>query len=390
VGTCGRIFFRPTVSGKIEARARYRDWDGTSRLVQATARTERAAERVLKAKLLDRADVDCRSGAVNADSLFRDLGDYWLEDLRTEGRVAQRTLENYEWVLRKVVLPAFGDLALREIGVARCDRFIKTLAKKSYSRAKQARNVLRSALGLAVRHEVIPRNPVDGTARLHKPPHIPDAMTPAEVEAVRFAVGYWELGLSQSGPKPDGQLSVIIEIMLGTSARIGEALALRVRDADLTGDPATIEIAGTITNVKGKTAYRQDHPKTARSTRVVAIPSFTVRAVKRRLAQLEDQSPDALLFCSRNGTQLATNNVRRQLRHVLKLAGIEGVTPHSFRRAVATEVNNAANVELAAELLGHADPKITIAHYVRRDHTVNPITAQLLEESFAPEGWRPE
>jgi integrase len=168
--------------------------------------------------------------------------------------------------------------------------------------------------------------------------------------------------------------------MLGTSARIGEALALRVRDVDLARDPATMEIAGTITNVKGKTAYRQDHPKTARSNRTVAVPSFTAQAVKRRLAQLDDTSADALLFCSRNGTPLATNNVRRQLRRALELAGIEGVTPHSFRRAVATEVNNAANVELAAELLGHADPKITIAHYIRRNHMVNPITAQLLEE----------
>jgi hypothetical protein len=30
-----------------------------------------------------------------------------------------------------------------------------------------------------------------------------------------------------SGPKPDGQLGAIIEVMLGTSARIGEVLAIR-------------------------------------------------------------------------------------------------------------------------------------------------------------------
>ena len=234
------------------------------------------------------------------------------------------------------------------------------------------------------------RLPVDGIARLRKPPHVPDAMTPAEVDAVRFAVAFWEMGLSPSGPKPDGQLSAVIEVMLGTSARIGEALALRVRDVDLDGDPPTIRIAGTITNVKGKTAYRQDHPKTARSRRTVVIPAFTAEAVKRRLAQLEDSPPDALLFQSRNGAPLATNNVRRQLRHVLDLAGIEGVTPHSFRRAVATAVKDAANVELAAELLGHADPKITIEHYVRRSETVDPLTATVLEEQFTPEWRRPK
>jgi integrase len=231
---------------------------------------------------------------------------------------------------------------------------------------------------------------MDGIARLHKPPHVPDAMTPAEVDAVRFAVAFWEMGLSKSGPKPDGQLSAIIEVMLGTSARIGEVLALRVRDLHLEGGPPTIRIAGTITNVKGKTAYRQDHPKTARSRRTVVVPAFTAEAVKRRLVQLGDQSADALLFQSRNGTALATNNVRRQLRRALELAGIEGVTPHSFRRAVATAVKDAANVELAAELLGHADPKITIAHYVRRNERVNPLTATVLEERFSPEWLRHE
>ena len=54
-----------------------------------------------------------------------------------------------------------------------------------------------------------------------------------------------------------------------------------------------------------------------------------------------------------------TNNVRRQLRHVMDLAGITGVTPHMFRRSVATAINEHAGIELAAELLGHTDPKIT-------------------------------
>jgi len=35
----------------------------------------------------------------------------------------------------------------------------------------------------------------------------------------------------------------------------------------------------------------------------------------------------------------------------MKLAGITGVTPHMFRRTVATVVNEQAGVDLAAELL---------------------------------------
>ncbi len=97
---------------------------------------------------------------------------------------------------------------------------------------------------------------------------------------------------------------------------------------------------------------------------------------------MEDAAPDALLFVSRDDTPLTTNNVRRQLRHVMDLAGISGVTPHLFRRTVATAVHELAGVELAAELLGHTDSKITIQHYIRRSEMVNPATAALLDQVF--------
>jgi hypothetical protein len=145
VGTFGEVMFLAKPNGSVEARARYRDWDGKRREVQATGKTERAAERILKAKLADRTLSQPSEVELTAGASFAALGEDWLEDLTMEGRVAQRTLENYEWVLRKVVLPVFGDLALTEIGVARCDRFVKGLARKSYSRARQARTVLRSA-----------------------------------------------------------------------------------------------------------------------------------------------------------------------------------------------------------------------------------------------------
>ncbi|MFA5606918.1 MAG: tyrosine-type recombinase/integrase [Leucobacter sp.] len=385
IGTFGTIGFQTASNGRVTARARYRDWDGRSRLVQATGGTKRAAEHALKAKLADRTLFQPAGISLSADSPFRDLVTYWLEDLDIEDRLSKTTRQLYERNMRTLVMPAFKDLTLREIGVARCDHFLKHLAKQSYNRAKQARVVLRLALGLAVRHEVLHRNPMDHVSRLRRPVSTPNALTPVEVNAVRAAIAYWEAGRSPSGPKPDGQLGAIIEVMLGTSARIGEVLAIRRRDIDVTSATPSIRITGTIVSRRGEPTTRQDHPKTAKSRRTVAVPSFTAEAVRRRLTRLEDASPDALLFCSREGTPLTTNNVRRQLRHVLDLAGITGVTPHMFRRTVATAINEQAGVDLAAELLGHTDPKITIQHYIRRNEMVNPVTAEMLDRVFGKE-----
>ncbi|MBK0420291.1 site-specific integrase [Leucobacter sp. CSA1] len=385
IGTFGEIGHLASPSGRVVARARYRDWDGKTRLVQATGDTRKSAERALKAKLANRSLFQPSSSALTPDSSFPDLVAYWLEDLELEDRLSKRTLQLYERNMQTLVMPAFGNLTLREIGVARCDHFLKQLAKQSYNRAKQARVVLRLALGLAVRHEVLPRNPMDHVSRLHRPASTPNALTPAEVNAIRAAIAFWEAGRSISGPKPDGQLGAIVEVMLGTSARIGEVLAIRRRDIDVTSPTPSIRITGTIVSHRGEPTIRQDHPKTAKSRRTVAIPSFTAEAVRRRMTRLEDSSLDALLFCSREGTPLTTNNVRRQLRHVLDLVGITGITPHMFRRTVVTAINEQGGVELAAELLGHTDPKITIQHYIRRNEMVNPATAEMLDRVFSKE-----
>ncbi|GHD51680.1 site-specific integrase [Mycetocola manganoxydans] len=383
IGTFGDVTTRLMPSGRFEARTRYRDWDGRARQVQATGATAKAAEGALKAKLAERSLLRPTDSTLTPDSLFADLVTYWLNDIDLEGRISKTTRNLYERNMRTLVSPAFDSLTLREIGVARCDQFIKQLAKISYSRAKQARVVLRLALELAVRHEVLPRNPMDHVSRLHREPHIPDALMAPEVNTIRAAIAQWESAADHiSGPKPDGQLGAIIEVMLGTSARIGEVLAVRRRDVDVTSPVPSIRLAGTIISRKGEQTFRQDHPKTARSTRVVAIPTFTADAVRQRLAKVGSLGLDELLFQSRDGTPLTTANVRRQLRQVLEGAGIKGVTPHMFRRTVATAVNTNASIELASELLGHTDTKITVQHYIQRSEMVNPATAALLDRAF--------
>lgn len=383
IGTYGDIWFFISKTGRVSARAHYRDWDGITRQVQVSAESKQIAERALKAKLVERNLFQPSGILLSPDSPFEDLVTYWLEDLELDDHLTRSTKQLYERNMRTLVTPVFKGLMLREIGVARCDRFIKQLAQRSHNRAKQARNVLRLAFGLAVRHEVLPRNPMDNVARLRRPQHTPNALTSVEVNAIRAAIAHWESGVSSSGPKPDGQLGAIVEVMLGTSSRIGEALAFRRLDADITSPVPSMQIAGTIISLNGEPVHRQDHPKTSRSRRTAAIPSFTAEAVRSRLSKLEDAAPEALLFCSRDGTPLTPANVRRQLRHALQLSGITGVSPHMFRRTVATAINEEANTELAAELLGHTDPRITIQHYIRRNEMVDPVTATILERVFA-------
>ncbi|MEO6712350.1 MAG: tyrosine-type recombinase/integrase, partial [Mycobacteriales bacterium] len=351
--------------------------------VQATADTPKAAERKLKEMLAERTEQTVGQGELTSASSFRHLVDVWLTDL--EDALAPSTRALYERNMRQLVLPAFKHYALREISVRKVDQFIKTLAKtKSYSMAKQARTVLSLAFGLAVRYDAMRENPVRDTARLRKPPAPALSLTTQQVDEIRRAVRGWRRGSGVPGPPPDGQLEQIIEVMLGTSARIGEVLVIRKCDVDVTRSPATVRLCGTIVSPAGEPTHRQPHPKTMGSTRTVSVPSFTAEVLRNRLVNIASGAPDHLIFFSRNGTPLTTNNIRRRLRAVLEEAGIEGVTPHSFRRTVATVLDRAVGADLAAEMLGHTSSKITKEHYIEPAEAVNPVTAEILE-ALAPQ-----
>lgn len=382
VGTFGAVTLRKE-GARFVASTRYRDWDGRLRRVEAAGATRQSAERLVKQRIAERTETEGADGEITADSSFRELVQIWLQDLELEGRLAPSTRELYERDMRTLVTPSFADLTLREITVSRVDRFLKKHAQSSYSKAKHAKVVLGLALGLAVRYDAIARNPVQATARLRRPAAKPTALTVTQIQSIRVVVAGWRTGTGLSGPKPDGQLGPIIEVMLGTSARIGEVLALRRCDVDLAGSPPTARICGTIVSPKGRPTHRQDHPKSESSTRRVALPSFAAAAIRQRLATI-GRDDDQLLFHSRNGTPLTTNNVRRQLRAVMDEAGISGVTPHAFRRTVATTINREAGVELAAAMLGHSSRDITIEHYIEKADLVDPRTAEVLE-ILAPE-----
>ncbi|QYF74401.1 helix-turn-helix domain-containing protein [Cryobacterium sp. PAMC25264] len=71
----------------------------------------------------------------------------------------------------------------------------------------------------AVRHEVLPRNPMDHVARLHREPHIPAALMAPEANVIRVTIAQRESAADHiSGPKPDGKIGSMIEVMLGASA----------------------------------------------------------------------------------------------------------------------------------------------------------------------------
>lgn len=179
-------------------------------------------------------------------------------------------------------------------------------------------------------------------------------------------------------------------IMVGTSARIGEVLALRRCDVDVTANPPTVLIASTITQTRAEGLRRKPSPKRSRQKRRIALPSFAATAIRRQLSEAS-RDREAYLFATKTGEPRSVSNVERLLRtfvadneKALEDAGINvgEFTTHIFRRTAATLIEAVAGITLASRLLGHSNEQITRASYVVTAELVDPITAQIMDEAL--------
>lgn len=288
IGTFGEITVRQVGSNRYRASTRFRDWDGRTRQVSATADGRAAARTELKVRIAERMRRGDTDDRLTQDSLFSALAEAWRDDLFLDVDRSDETKEVYERELRTLALPTFQNFAIHEISVGRVERFLRMQRAKSYARAKHCRTILSMVMGFAVRREIIPRNPVKETSRLKKPKKTPKALTLEQIATIRAAARDWRTGEGQLGPRPDGQVRDLIEVMLGSATRIGEALAIRKCDVDMTSDPPTIDINGTIVVRKGRGGTRQPKPKTDESNRLVAVPPFAAAVIRRRLVSLTE------------------------------------------------------------------------------------------------------
>lgn len=73
-----------------------------------------------------------------------------------------------------------------------------------------------------------------------------------------------------------------------------------------------------------------------------------------------------LVLPSSTGTLRDPHNLRRSWRDARASAGFDWVTPHTFRRTVATLIDRERSLEDAALQLGHSGTAVTSRHYIEK------------------------
>lgn len=353
-------------------RARYRGADG--RQHSASFRTKELAAQWLRSELgkLDRGEwVDPRSGLVP----FGEWSEGWLAGLH----VKPKTAEGYASLLRSRVAPTFGRVPLSRITPASLREWVAGMVAEglSPSRVRQARQVVRAALGAAVADRLIARNPTDRLAVPADRPRAQRFLTAEQVAALAEAAEARQVGAG-----------VLVRFLAFSGVRWGEAVALRVEALDVLR--RRVHVRESATEISGRVVVGS--PKSHRA-RTVVLPAFVVERLAAHLAGRSAQSPESplspspseLVFAAPAGGFLRVGTFRRRVwLPATEAVGLSGLRVHDLRHTAASLMISAgASIKAVQTALGHASAVLTLDRYSHLYQDDLEALAEAVHERFA-------
>lgn len=248
--------------------------------------------------------------------------------------------ETYACLGHKHILPALGNVALKDLDNARVRTFFRELESGRLSPASvgHVATVLKEMIRTAVADGLMDRDPTI-TLKL-------DSRTAREMKILTRP--QYERLLAVVDPR----YKTLIELLVQSGLRWGESQALRPGDLEDCGSHFVIKVRRSVAEVGGIPEER-DYLKTSRSKRDVAVSHELGEAL---LAQVRN----GVVFTAPRGGRLTRSNFRRRWLAALEAAGIEGVRVHDLRHTAASwMLAHGADLVAVRDALGHADVRTT-------------------------------
>ena len=278
------------------------------------------------------------------------LVERYLEHVRVEKRLAERTLALYSLDLEKLAqFAAQSGVALTTVG----NHHVRRWVAQMHAGGRSGRGIAlilsgwRGFYAWLGREGLISANPVQDVRAPKQPRPLPKAL--GVDEAVQLADHHDE----EDDPWLDARDTAMVELLYGGGLRVGELIGLDVApsDAALRAGRGWIDLLGAEVQVHGKGDKR----------RTVPVGRGALQALQQWLA-VRDQvaaQPQAAqaLFIGRRGTRLTAQSVWQRLKRRSLRAGLATpVHPHMLRHSFASHVlQSSGDLRAVQELLGHAN-----------------------------------
>ena len=278
------------------------------------------------------------------------LVERYLEHVRVEKRLAERTLALYSLDLEKLAqFAAQSGVALTTVG----NHHVRRWVAQMHAGGRSGRGIAlilsgwRGFYAWLGREGLISANPVQDVRAPKQPRPLPKAL--GVDEAVQLA----DHADEADNPWLDARDAAMVELLYGGGLRVGELIGLDVApsDAALRAGRGWIDLLGAEVQVQGKGDKR----------RTVPVGRGALQALQQWLA-VRDQVPAQpqaaqALFIGRRGTRLTAQSVWQRLKRRSLRAGLATpVHPHMLRHSFASHVlQSSGDLRAVQELLGHAN-----------------------------------
>jgi integrase len=317
---------------------------------------ERAEREALAAK--DRG-VDLSPARVTVGELL----ERYIRDRRALGR-GEKTVERYEGIVRFNIVPLIGSVPLAKLRPAHVSELVAALRAGgggadgnrplSPKTVKHAFALLKSALGWAVRQELVGRNVAEAVSPPSVPRGLIEALSVEEAQRLFAAadVGRW-------GP--------FMRLALATGARRGELLAIRWSDVAL--DAATLTIRAALTQTKA--GVSEKGTKSDR-VRVVSLSGMGIDALRRQRARQAQErlcagpafADSGHVFQGELGGMITPMRATDAFRRLAERLGIATTSLHALRHtSVSWMISAGIDARTVAAVAGHSTPSITLSVY---------------------------
>lgn len=392
IGTWGNIKRHQIEPGSWYANCRVRDHDGVTRQARRYSPTGvydkagAAAERELTKHLAKRTHIE-GSDAISPDTKMSDVWLAYRAELVADKK-APRTLTRYDEVA-VFINNGLSGVRLQELTTQRLETFLRAVeSANGPGNLKTTRTVLSGMLGMAVRFGALSSNLVRDTKGATKSTTTPKrSLTEDQLSALLVGIRESKIPCPPKGGSKyaiptvaeycrQADLADPITMFAATGVRISELLGITWADIDLKAK--TVSITGKVSRVPGKgmerTAAELD-PKNRH--RVLPLPDFAVSMLRARKLAAPPNDHD-VIFPSGTGTLRDPDAFNPQWRRVRVVFDLDWVTGHTFRRTVATLLDDAkVSARVAADQLGHAKPSMTQDKYMSRGTVHHEVAAVL-------------
>ncbi len=365
-----------TKRGVVVWRIRYRDASGR-RILETLGPephwTKTRAQQELRTRLVD---VDRDHYQRPDRTTFTQFAAEWMQTAVPARGLKHSTVENYESVLRRHLLPGFGRLTLEQLEAdpRMIDRYIADKLRSGLSPKTVTNHLLQLQVMLkqAVRWRLIRHNPLPDTTRPRVP--IPDINILTTEEITHLRAAYQRLEAEAETPEQAEwwRLAHTITLFtLATALRAGELIALQWQDVSLLD--GTIHIRRAI--VRG----RPTTPKSRAGNRTIHLGPRTLALLAEHYERSRYRADMTQVFCHPTlGTPLDPSaTARRYLKPALRAAGITKPFRafHDLRHTSLTHDAAAGNPQTYIQhKAGHSQGSIT-ERYIHAAQTSFPGAA---------------